>query len=138
MRTRTRGRNAEGVLKNMAIHELALLVSFYDAGVDNIESVTADKEFSSLQTLKGPSRKGWTDFDKIKFTIKTKTRTEVSVAVDRCGGERIPTPPCMTAQRNCSSTTCRTKRTSGWWTSSPPSIPRRCPISSHRIGIISR
>merc|ERR1719491_1798802 len=36
-------RNAEGMLKNMAIHELALLVSFYDVSVENIESVTADK-----------------------------------------------------------------------------------------------
>lgn len=79
-------RNAEGMLKNMAIHELALLVSFYDVTVDNIESVTADKEFSSCQTLKGPSGKEFTDFDKIKFTIKTKTGTEVSVAADRCGG----------------------------------------------------
>eukprot|EP00579_Thalassiosira_antarctica_P031129 CAMPEP_0202029100 /NCGR_PEP_ID=MMETSP0905-20130828/63795_1 /ASSEMBLY_ACC=CAM_ASM_000554 /TAXON_ID=420261 /ORGANISM="Thalassiosira antarctica, Strain CCMP982" /LENGTH=235 /DNA_ID=CAMNT_0048592839 /DNA_START=412 /DNA_END=1120 /DNA_ORIENTATION=+ len=38
-------RNAEGMLKNMAIHELALLVSFYDVTVENIESVTADKEY---------------------------------------------------------------------------------------------
>uniref|UniRef100_A0A7S1BTK9 Gfo/Idh/MocA-like oxidoreductase N-terminal domain-containing protein n=2 Tax=Corethron hystrix TaxID=216773 RepID=A0A7S1BTK9_9STRA len=79
-------RNAEGMLKNMAIHELALLVSFYDVSVDNIESVTADKEFSSMQTLPGPSGKEFTDFDKIKFTIKTKTGKSVSVAADRCGG----------------------------------------------------
>jgi predicted dehydrogenase len=79
-------RNAEGMLKNMAIHELALLVSFYDVTVENIESVTADKEFSSMQTLPGPSGKEWTDFDKIKFTIKTKTGNEVSVSADRCGG----------------------------------------------------
>eukprot|EP01083_Nonionella_stella_P140474 430850_1 len=80
-------RNAEGMLKNMAIHELALLVSFYDVSVENIDSVTADKDFSSMQTLKGPSGKDWTDFDKIKFTIKTKTGKEVSVQADRCGGE---------------------------------------------------
>jgi predicted dehydrogenase len=79
-------RNAEGMLKNMAIHELALLVSFYDVSVDNIAEVTADKEFSSMQTLKGPSGKEYTDFDKIKFTIKTKTGNEVSVQADRCGG----------------------------------------------------
>jgi len=79
-------RNAEGMLKNMAIHELALLASFYDVNVDNIESVTADKEFSSMQTLPGPSGNDFTDFDKIKFTIKTKTGTEVSVQADRCGG----------------------------------------------------
>merc|ERR1739844_600803 len=80
-------RNAEGMLKNMAIHEPALLVSFYDVTVENIESVTADKEFSSLQTLKGPSGNDFTDFDKIKFTIKTKTGKEVSVQADRCGGD---------------------------------------------------
>jgi hypothetical protein len=74
------------MLKNMAIHELALLVSFYDVSVDNIAEVIADKEFSSMQTLKGPSGKDFTDFDKIKFTIKTKTGTEVSVQADRCGG----------------------------------------------------
>lgn len=79
-------RNAEGMLKNMAIHELALLVSFYDVSVDNIAEVIADKEFSSMQTLKGPSGKDFTDFDKIKFTIKTKNGNEVSVAADRCGG----------------------------------------------------
>lgn len=80
-------RNAEGMLKNMAIHELALLVSFYDVTVENIESVTADKEFSSCQTLKGPSGKEFTDFDKIKFTIKTKSGKQVSVQADRCGGD---------------------------------------------------
>jgi predicted dehydrogenase len=79
-------RNAEGMLKNMAIHELALLVSFYDVTVDNIAEVHADKDFSSMQTLKGPSGKDWTDFDKIKFTIKTKNGNQVSVAADRCGG----------------------------------------------------
>merc|ERR1712176_1056290 len=80
-------RNCEGMLKNMAIHELALLVSFYDVSVKNIESVTVDKDFSSMQTLAGPSGKEWTDFDKIKFTIKTKTGKEVSVQADRCGGD---------------------------------------------------
>jgi predicted dehydrogenase len=79
-------RNAEGMLKNMAIHELALLVSFYDVSVDNIKEVSADKGFSSLQTLKGPSGKEYTDFDKIKFTITTKNGNKVSVAADRCGG----------------------------------------------------
>ena len=79
-------RNAEGMLKNMAIHELALLVSFYDVSVDNIASVEADKDFSSCQTLVGPSGTSFTDFDKIKFTIHTKTGVSVSVQADRCGG----------------------------------------------------
>ena len=80
-------RNREGMLKNMAIHELALLVSFFDVSVDNIEKCEADKGFSSCQTLKGPSGDDFTDFDKIKFTITTKTGKSVSVQADRCGGE---------------------------------------------------
>jgi len=79
-------RNSEGMLKNMAIHELALLVSFYDVTVDNIASVTADKAFSRMQSLKGPSGKVFTDFDRIKFTITTKNGKQVSVQADRCGG----------------------------------------------------
>lgn len=80
-------RNREGMLKNMAIHEIALLVSFYDVTVENIDTCEVDKEFSSCQTLKGPSGNDFTDFDKIKFTIKTKTGKEVSVSADRCGGD---------------------------------------------------
>ena len=80
-------RNREGMLKNMAIHELALLVSFFDVKVDTIEKCEADKEFSSCQTLKGPSGEDFTDFDKIKFTITTKSGKSVSVAADRCGGD---------------------------------------------------
>jgi len=79
-------RNIEGMLKNMVIHELALLVSFHDVTVDNIAEVTADKEYSSLQTLTGPSGKEFTDFDKIKFTITTKSGNKICVAGDRCGG----------------------------------------------------
>merc|ERR1712157_416455 len=40
-----------------------------------------------MQTLAGPSGKEWTDFDKIKFTIQTKTGKTVSVQADRCGGD---------------------------------------------------
>ena len=81
-------RNAEGMLKNMAIHELAILVTYYGVTVDTIERVEADKEFSSCKTLKGPfSGKEFTDFDKLKFKIVTKSGTEVSVAADRCGGD---------------------------------------------------
>ena len=80
-------RNREGMLKNMAIHELALLVSFFDVTVENIEKCEADKSFSSCQTLKGPSGQDFTDFDKIKFTITTKSGKSVSVAADRCGGD---------------------------------------------------
>jgi predicted dehydrogenase len=81
-------RNAEGMLKNMAIHELTILVTYYGVTVDTIEKVEADKEFSSCKTLKGPSSgKYFTDFDKLKFKIVTKSGIEVNVAADRCGGD---------------------------------------------------
>mmetsp|Transcript_91 Transcript_91/g.174 ORF Transcript_91/g.174 Transcript_91/m.174 type:complete len:367 (+) Transcript_91:174-1274(+) len=80
-------RNSEGMLKNMAIHELAILTTFYDVSVDNIASVEPDKSFSSCKTLKGPSGTSFTDFDKVKFKITTKDGHEVSVAADRCGGD---------------------------------------------------
>jgi len=79
-------RNCEGMLKNMVIHELALLVCFYGAKVDNIQSVQTNKEFSSLQTLVGPSGNFFTDFDKIQFTLTMRNGTQVSVQADRCGG----------------------------------------------------
>lgn len=80
-------RNSEGMLKNMAIHELALAVTYYGVTVDSIASVEADKGFSSCKTLVGPSGKSFTDFSKLKFTIKTKDGNEVSIAADRCGGD---------------------------------------------------
>ena len=80
-------RNSEGMLKNMAIHELALLVTFYGVTVETIASVTADKTFSSCKTLCGPSSGTlYTDFDKVKFKITTTLGQEVSIAADRCGG----------------------------------------------------
>lgn len=80
-------RNSEGMLKNMAIHELALAVTFYGVSVDNILSVEADKGYSSCKTLEGPSGKAFTDFSKLKFTIETKDGVEISIAADRCGGD---------------------------------------------------
>ena len=81
-------RNSEGMLKNMAIHELAILVTYYGVTVDTIDKVEADKDYSSCKTLQGPSSgKEFTDFDKLKFKIVTKSGTEVNVAADRCGGD---------------------------------------------------
>ena len=81
-------RNAEGMLKNMAIHELAILATYYDVTIENIAAVTADKEFSSFKSLIGPaSGKSFSDFDKLKFKITTKSGKEASVAADRCGGD---------------------------------------------------
>ncbi len=73
--------------RHVAIHELAIAVTFYGVTADNIESVLADKDFSKCLTLKGPSGKIFTDFGRIKFTITTKDGNEVSIAADRCGGD---------------------------------------------------
>jgi len=78
-------RNAEGMLKNMAIHELALLATYYGVTVDNIESVTPDAEYSRLLTLPGPSGDEFTDFAKVGFTVTTKDGKTVTVNADRCG-----------------------------------------------------
>jgi predicted dehydrogenase len=81
-------RNSEGMLKNMAIHELAIVVTYYDVTVDSIATVEADTTFSSCKTMKGPSSgKDFTDFDKLKFKIITKSGVSVNVAADRCGGD---------------------------------------------------
>ncbi|GMH60561.1 hypothetical protein TrRE_jg13552 [Triparma retinervis] len=46
-------RNSEGMLKNMAIHELCLLVSFYDVRVDTVFKIEADKAKSEKKTING-------------------------------------------------------------------------------------
>lgn len=74
-------RNAEGMLKNMAIHELALLVTYYGVRADNIASVVADKEYSDMQTIGK-----YTDFAKVGWKITTKDGNSVSVYANRCGG----------------------------------------------------
>jgi len=78
-------RNAEGMLKNMAIHELALLATYYGVTVENIETVTPDAEYSRVLTLTGPSGKEFTDFAKVGFTVTTKDGKTVTVKADRCG-----------------------------------------------------
>ena len=63
-------------------------MTYYGVTVESIESVVSDKEFSSCKTLQGPSSgKAFTDFSRLKFTLKTKDGTEVSIAADRCGGD---------------------------------------------------
>jgi hypothetical protein len=43
-------RNSEGMLKNMAVHELALAVTYYGATVDQVQSVKVDRNFSVCET----------------------------------------------------------------------------------------
>jgi predicted dehydrogenase len=81
-------RNSEGILKNMAIHELAIAVTFYGVTADNILTVVADKKFSQCLTLQGPSSgQMYTDFSKLKFHILTKYGDTVAIAANRCGGD---------------------------------------------------
>ena len=83
-------RNSEGMLKNMAIHELALLVSFFNVTTDSIQSFSVDKDISEKLTLSPgewmPGVKSITDFSKILFTVKNMSNQSVSIMADRCGG----------------------------------------------------
>lgn len=80
-------RNAEGMLKNMAIHELALLATYFGVSVYTIAEVEVDSEYSSFQILVGPSsKKEFGDFDRLKFQITTKSGASACIAADRCGG----------------------------------------------------
>eukprot|EP00541_Cyclophora_tenuis_P017300 CAMPEP_0116567632 /NCGR_PEP_ID=MMETSP0397-20121206/15121_1 /TAXON_ID=216820 /ORGANISM="Cyclophora tenuis, Strain ECT3854" /LENGTH=325 /DNA_ID=CAMNT_0004094657 /DNA_START=36 /DNA_END=1013 /DNA_ORIENTATION=+ len=79
------GRNSEGMLKNMAVHELALLVSFFNVTVETIDKFEIDGEFSEKLTLDFNS-KSYIDFSRIRFTVTTKSGATVSVMADRCGG----------------------------------------------------
>lgn len=74
-------RNAEGMLKNMAVHELALLCTYYGVASDTIASVEADKDFSEMLTLGE-----YTDFASVGFTITTTAGKAITVKADRCGG----------------------------------------------------
>lgn len=97
-------RNAEGILKNMAIHELALLVTYYDVRVDTVSEVIPDKEYSRRLTLNGPtSGKAFTDFSRVGFTVTTKGGKTVTVRADRCALRR----PRTSARRHAHGTACR-------------------------------
>lgn len=74
-------RNSEGMLKNMAIHELALLVSFFDVRVDTVFKITVDKSKSEKLTLGGI-----TDFSKVSFQVTTLAGASATVTADRCAG----------------------------------------------------
>jgi predicted dehydrogenase len=86
-------RNSEGMLKNMAIHELALLVTFFQVSVDSIEKfkVNTSKLFSEKVSIwkpgtSLPNPEYITDFSRVAFKITTKAGTNVSLMADRCGG----------------------------------------------------
>eukprot|EP00633_Aureoumbra_lagunensis_P000607 CAMPEP_0197286022 /NCGR_PEP_ID=MMETSP0890-20130614/1402_1 /TAXON_ID=44058 ORGANISM="Aureoumbra lagunensis, Strain CCMP1510" /NCGR_SAMPLE_ID=MMETSP0890 /ASSEMBLY_ACC=CAM_ASM_000533 /LENGTH=358 /DNA_ID=CAMNT_0042754001 /DNA_START=69 /DNA_END=1145 /DNA_ORIENTATION=+ len=76
-------RNSEGLLKNMAIHELALAAQFFGMRADNITHVSLDNpENCECLTLDG-----FTDFSKIDFTLTNSSGTSVRIIADRCAGD---------------------------------------------------
>lgn len=86
-------RNSEGMMKNMAIHELALLVSFFGVTVDTISDFKVHKDAELTESLTVwvpgtamPNAKYITDFSRVSFTVTTKSGVSVSVAANRCGG----------------------------------------------------
>lgn len=73
-------RNSEGMLKNMAIHELALAVTYFGCRADNIARVK-DVE-GDLRTVGE-----FTDFKNVAFTLETEEGKAVRIQADRCGGD---------------------------------------------------
>jgi predicted dehydrogenase len=75
-------RNAEGMMKNMMCHELVVLLTYYGLTVDSIKEVVADQEYTLSET-----RRGFTDFSRVGFTIITKEGRKFTLRGDRSGGE---------------------------------------------------
>lgn len=76
-------RCSEGMLKNMAIHELALLVTFFGVTVNSIKEFHLMNNSTSTEQL---TIGGYTDFSRIGFTVTTVDGISASVIADRCGG----------------------------------------------------
>ncbi|KAJ8609951.1 hypothetical protein CTAYLR_008080 [Chrysophaeum taylorii] len=75
-------RNSEGLLKNMAVHELALAAQFFGMRADNITSVDLDADGCECLTLGGH-----TDFSRVDFTLFNDQGTRVRIKADRCSGD---------------------------------------------------
>merc|ERR1719262_1734891 len=75
-------RNSEGMMKNMMIHELVVLISYFGLSFDAVDTVVRDKAYTTIEI-----RKGFTDFSKVGFTLKLKSGKEIKVWGDRAGGE---------------------------------------------------
>mmetsp|Transcript_10463 Transcript_10463/g.33463 ORF Transcript_10463/g.33463 Transcript_10463/m.33463 type:complete len:364 (-) Transcript_10463:556-1647(-) len=76
-------RNAEGLLKNMAIHELALAAQFFGMTAESLADVKIeDPAGSECLTLDGR-----TDFSRIDFTLVNTSGTQVRIKADRCAGD---------------------------------------------------
>mmetsp|Transcript_402 Transcript_402/g.602 ORF Transcript_402/g.602 Transcript_402/m.602 type:complete len:344 (+) Transcript_402:1-1032(+) len=86
-------RNCEGALKNMVIHELALIATFFDVQSNSITSLSCDHSETSVQ-----SYNGFEDFEKGSFTIKRKNESDLKIQFDRCGGQYSEAILCIDKQ----------------------------------------
>mmetsp|Transcript_23927 Transcript_23927/g.62385 ORF Transcript_23927/g.62385 Transcript_23927/m.62385 type:complete len:396 (-) Transcript_23927:75-1262(-) len=81
-------RNAEGLLKNMAIHEIALACQFWGMRADNVVDVICnpkggkDSPGCDMRTLGGK-----TDFASVDITLVNSSGTKVRISADRCSGD---------------------------------------------------
>ena len=75
-------RNSEGLLKNMAIHELALAAQFFGMRCENITNVDIEPKNCECLTLDGR-----TDFSKIDFTLTNTSNQVLRIYADRCAGD---------------------------------------------------
>jgi len=86
-------RNPEGIMKNMCIHELALLNTFFGVSVETIAKFKVNTNALFTQKLTVwqhgttmPNPKYITDFSRCAFKITTLKGKSISVMADRCGG----------------------------------------------------
>mmetsp|Transcript_64451 Transcript_64451/g.149891 ORF Transcript_64451/g.149891 Transcript_64451/m.149891 type:complete len:369 (-) Transcript_64451:105-1211(-) len=75
-------RNAEGMMKNMMVHELVTLITYHGLTVASITETVANGELTRMET-----RRGFTDFSKVGFTIRTVAGHEFVLWGDRSNGE---------------------------------------------------
>jgi predicted dehydrogenase len=75
-------RNAEGMLKNMMIHEIVVLVSHFGLRADEIEEIVCDKKYTCHEI-----RKGFADFSKMGCTLRMKDGRNFVLWGSRSGGE---------------------------------------------------
>jgi len=82
--------NPEGLMKSMAIDELAILVTYFNVCVDNIFRFTVNtkEKMTKRVTVRKPGSPtiSMTDFSRAAFKIRTNDDVSVSVMADRCGG----------------------------------------------------
>lgn len=79
-------RNSEGMLKNMMIHEIALMCTYWSIRAQDVAEVILHDDQTVLETRRGPSGRHYTDFSKLGFTLVTHSGSKVSARADRCGG----------------------------------------------------